>query len=261
MKELKDELSNLIENNKLDQAIKILKEESAKRGGGLDNIIISLSSRYKRYKEKSLMGLEARDQEFTKIVSDALDLVKIIDDPSQVINSESESAANYRQPAYSNAPAAPPQKSNKLVQMGITGLAILGFITLIFIFVGEDEPATTDNHQETFTEANPGAYVAPNVYGNWIQIAQNWGPDYDCQGCTMSIAQDGDAISISSSEGWFASLDYIGEEGIFQGVLNWGDQYPDEPEQDVEIYWDENDNLIIATVYQGSEYDMTFAQN
>ena len=140
MDDLKNQLSNLIENNKIEEAIKLLKEESAKRGGSLDHLIISLSSRYKRYKEKSLMGLEAREQEFTKIVSDALELVKVIDDPSKVIDIDTKIAVPP------SAGASPSTSSsgggNKFVQMGIGALAVIGIIALIVMFASGDGAET-----------------------------------------------------------------------------------------------------------------------
>ncbi len=262
MDDLRNQLSNLIENNKIDQAIKLLKEESARRGGKLDHIIISLSSRYKRYKEKSLMGLEAREQEFTKIVSDALELVKVLDDPSAVVMSESAPSSEIRKEAsYSKPQASSSSSSSKFIQMGIGGLAVIGLITLIAIFAGGDDSGqdTSLNSFDDTSVQGQGDFVAPDVYGDWIQIAQTLGPENDCADCMINIAQDGGAISIASNEEWNANLNYNGQEGIFQGLLNWGIHHPDEPEQGVELYWDENDNIVIATVFQGYSFTMTYA--
>ena len=270
MDDLKSKLSNLIENNKIDQAIKLLKEESAKRGGKLDHIIISLSSRYKRYKEKSLMGLESREQEFTKIVSDALELVNVLDNPSAVVRSEPETTSTqFRKEATYSKPSTPSGGgSNKYIQMGIGALAVIGLIALIVVFTdggddsGDSLNAYDDPYIESDANANQEGYVvAPDVYGNWRMIAQNLGPENDCPTCTIEIAQDGGSISISSNEGWYALLEYNSQEDVFQGLLNWGEMSPGDPEQGTELYWDENDNIIISTIIQGVAYDMTYAPN
>ena len=269
MDELRTKLTELIENNKIDQAIKLLKEESAKRGGRLDHIIISLSSRYKRYREKSLMGLEAREQEFTKIVSDALELVKALDDPSQVVKSESTVSSQSSEFTQSAPPSSPAGvQSNKFVQMAIGGLAVIGLIALIVVFsggddTGADEPAYTDTYMESdMSGGASGEFInIDDVSGNWIQVAQNLGPDNDCPDCTIDIAQNGEYISVSSNIGWVAELSFNDQSGAFEGLLNWGDLSPDDPDQNVQLFLDENNEVIVHTYIQGVQYSMAYAEN
>jgi hypothetical protein len=269
MKELKDRLSNLIENNKIEEAIKILKEESEKRGGQMDHVIISLSSRYKRFKERSLMGLEARDQEFTKIVSDSLELVKALEDPAKILKSENISAELKQEVAYSRAaaPSSAQSNKNKYMQMGIGGLAVIGLIALIGIFMGEDDPSTSDPNEaydNTYMESDmsgggDAGYAAYDISGSWRQITQSFGPENDCPDCTINVAQDGSVINVSSNTGWYASLEFSSQYGLFEGMLNWGAIIPNDPDQSVQMYLDENDNLVILTMLQGVEYSMTYA--
>lgn len=293
MKELKDRLSNLIENNKIDEAIKILKEESAKRGGELDHIIISVSSRYKRYREKSLMGLEARDQEFTKIVSDTLQLVQSLENPAQILKSENTSTELKNEMAYSRPSAPSSGQSNKYVQMGIGGLAVIGIIALIAVFAGGGEdtgyddsntydetyiesdmsgsqgsentayndPATYENTNVQYDEPTSGSqteeYPLYDVSGHWRQVSQSFGPENDCADCTIDITQNGTSLSVVSNGGMYAQLEFISQYGLFEGILNWGNN---DPEEAVQIYFDENNYLVMGTMIQGSEYYMYFAE-
>ena len=278
MEDLRNQLSELIENNKIDKAIVILKEESAKRGGQLDHIIISLSSRYKRYREKSLMGLEARDQEFTKIVSDTLELVKALDDPSKIVSSEQESSySEPRKEVSYSPPSSSSSGSNKYIQMGIGGLAVIGVIALVVFFAGGgDEPGfdDTSGYDNTYVEpmgTDQGVYddagtdqgTAAALYdisGQWRQVAQSFGPENDCPDCTIEITQNGGSIDVASNTGWVAALEFNDQYGLFEGILNWGDISPDDPDQSVQMYLDENDNLMVLTMIQGVEYDLTFAE-
>lgn len=182
MKDIKEELINLIENNKIEEAINLLKAESAKRGGQMDHIIISLSSRYKRYRERSLMGLEAREQEFTQIVSDALQLVKAFDHPAQaakLARKETDHSSGHRS-AYA-APAEPVKPSggmsNKLIQIGIGALAVIGLLAVIGIFIGgeENDPENTVGNTTQIIESNnkaAGADTNMNPENN-NQVATN----------------------------------------------------------------------------------------
>ena len=262
MDDLKNQLSELIENNKIDKAIVILKEESAKRGGQLDHIIISLSSRYKRYREKSLMGLEARDQEFTKIVSDTLELVKALDNPTTILKSHEESSysAPRKEVSYSHSSTPSSSQSNKYIQMGIGGLAVIGLIALIAVFAGGGEDSGDDSgYDETYIEpmgTAQGAYELFDISGHWRQVAPP-GQENDCPGCTIDITQSGGFISISSNSGMYAELEFLDQDGFFDGALNWGNNEPDEPAQ---VFFDENNYLVIATSIQGSEYYMYFAE-
>jgi len=282
MDDLKNQLSELIENNKIDKAIVILKEESSKRGGQLDHIIISLSSRYKRYREKSLMGLEARDQEFTKIVSDTLELVKALDDPSKIVKTEEETSysAPRKEVAYS-PPSSSSSDSNKYVQMGIGGLAVIGVIALVIFFAGGgDEPGfdETAAYDDTYIEpmgtdqgvydentedpagGNQETYDVYDVSGHWRQVSQSFGPENDCADCTIDITQNGNSISLTSNDGMYAALDFINQYGLFEGALNWGDISPNDPEQAAQLYFDENGYLVLSTMIQGVEYQMFYAE-
>jgi hypothetical protein len=266
MKELKDQLSDLIENNKIDQAIKILKEESAKRGGSLDHIIISLSSRYKRYREKSLMGLEARDQEFTKIVSDTLELVSALDDPSQILQSEDASPQLRKEVSYSKpAPSqgGQPDKS-KYIQMGIGGLAVVGLIAIIGIFMGGEETATDAGYEETYYEdagtddGTDAAYSVYDVSGQWHEVAQSFGPENDCTGCGIEVSQSGNTISVYS-EFWSADLNFNSQTATFDGFLSRGEFSTENPQQ-TRAYLDANSYLIIETIIQGYQGSMTYSK-
>lgn len=291
MEDLKTRLSNLIENNKIEDAIKILKEESAKRGGSLDHIIISLSSRYKRYREKSLMGLEARDQEFTKIVSDTLELVSALDDPSQILQSEAEESTYTRPVSYPKstnpAPASGQSDNKKYIQMGIGGLAVIGLITIIGIFMGggdtatetdatEDQTTLSDDSStesdfssatddQTFTDpglaSDQGGNLAVyDVSGHWRQVAQSFGPESDCPNCTIDITQEEGSISVLSNNTWYANLAFNSQNGTFDGLLNWGNLSPSDPAQNTSLYMDENSYLIIVTYIQGVQYTLTYAK-
>ncbi len=270
MQDLKNQLSNLIENNKIEQAIKILKEESAKRGGSLDNIIISLSSRYKRYREKSLMGLEARDQEFTKIVSDTLELVKALDDPSQIIHSEAASPQLRKEVSHSKTvTSSGGGQSNKYIQMGIGGLAVIGLIALIGIFMGGDDTVgdeyeDTGTHQEdAFTDTDAGNVVQEEFYdvsGRWNQIAQSRSAANDCPTCFIDVSQQGETAYVTGSNGWVAELYYNIDYSRFEGYLNWGDLSPQDPNQKAILYLDDVDNLVLETYLSGTEYILTYAE-
>ena len=278
MKELKDQLSNLIENNKIDQAIKILKEESAKRDGALDHLVISLSSRYKRYKEKSLMGLEARDQEFTKIVSDTLEIVQYLDNPIDIPKPEPEYSASSKSYSSHSKPSSSSAggQSSKYIQMGIGGLAVIGLIALIGIFMGGDDAAsgTDTTYDDTNDDANAayedtytglstagdqGGYEVYDVSGQWSQVSQSFGADYDCSGCYLSISQDGNSISMSS-EFWSGDFSFNNQDGYFEGYISWGEFSNEGPAQST-AYMDENYNLIIGTAIQGYQGTMTYSSS
>jgi len=265
MEDIKTKLRDLIENNKIEDAIKLLKEESAKKGGHLDHIIISLSSRYKRYKKDSLMGLEARDQEFSKIVSDSLELVKALDDPSQIVSSEPVSSGHSNQSSYSKPSEPSSGQSNKYVQMGIGGLAVIGLIALIIVFTGGDDTGFDDPnavYDDPYVNGGQGAYQdVYNVSGNWSQIGQSFGPDNDCIDCTIDITQTDGSLYIASNIGWAAQLEFNSQSGIFEGLLNWGDVSPGEPEQGAVVYFAETGELVVGTFLQGVEYDMYYAAN
>jgi len=261
MDDLKKELSNLIENNKIEQAIKLLKEESSKSGGKLDHVIISLSSRFKRYKEKSLMGLESREQEFTKIVSDALELVKVIDDPSKLIAPDVTTSSSHAGRSHSAPPSSSSGQSNKYVQMGIGGLAVIGIIALIAVFAGGGEGEDT-GYDETYIESDGSQSGAGGVYdvsGSWRQSGQSFGPEYDCPECSIGIVQEGESIAVTSNEGWYADLFFDNVNNIFSGELTWGEASPNDPPQATVLFWDyDNNELVIQTFIQGAEYNLYY---
>jgi Effector-associated domain 11 len=270
MEEIKNQIKDFIENNKIEEAIKLLKQESAKNGGQLDHIIISLSSRYKRYKKDSLMGLEARDQEFSKIVSDSLELVKALDDPSQIVATETKSYASNTAPSYSSPPASSSGGSNKYVQMGIGALAVIGLIALIIMFTGEDEPVDNNDQfgnfeEPAFDDAGGGFdnqstgqetyFELYDVSGRWSQMGVSSGEN--CPDCTVDIAQSGSSVSVTSNSGLSAELAFLSDVGYFEGSLYWESN---DPGQAVQIFFDEDGYLVMSTSIQGTEYAMYFAQ-
>ena len=265
--EIKKRLKNLIAENKIEEALKLLIDQSSEGREGLEDIAISLSNRYRRFKDKSLKGLESREQELSQIIHDTLEVVNSMDTPDHLAVKTSAHSSAKAVSATPIAPANQKTAKNKLVIGGVV-LLILAMLAWIIIpgdpDMEEQLPAeenatnlmTTPTDEPTYTAETPPPNVnAPSLEGQWRQVGQNMGPDNECPDCTIHITQSNwDRIDISASNGWSASMLYNKAENDFAGTIDWAGLFgPDISTTEGYMYM-ENEKLVFETEINGQEY-------
>lgn len=268
MKNLRDQLKHLISENEIEKAIQLMKEKTAGMDNSIHAIAIGLANRYKRFKEKSLFGLEQQEQELSQIIYDALQAINQMEEAEEgrpvesvkkaSISIQEKPATPRKEVTPSPNPTEPDSRRKRLMMFAGLGLLVLAIIIAIAMGGGDDEGYEADDEFTAQSDINAGSedvtYEAPSIAGTWLQRRQSWGPQNDCDDCTISIQEGTDGIYQLSSTTWNGNFTWDDEETEFIGELEYSGTV-----EDASMYWD-GDSLHVLTTLQGTDFEVVYVR-